>query len=168
MMFILQGEQWKTPEFCFWRGKRKKIHGGKKSKTTYPRKYQWSLFQATENALKVQISQLETTLKSDLNDKSRLTEALAREREAFAQMESDFQVWKSPLLQDIDTIWATFPCWRSLFYEHHALVLNSQDLQSKFLAMKEDAEKQEDKLRFFARVRTQHKLNNNNKRISEF
>ena len=49
-------------------------------------------FQATENALKVQISQLETTLKSDLNDKSRLTEALAREREAFAQMESDFQV----------------------------------------------------------------------------
>ena len=54
------------------------------------------------------------------------------------------------------------------FYEYHALVLNSQDLQSKFLAMKEDAEKQEDKLRFFARVRTQHKLNNNNKRISEF
>ena len=50
------------------------------------------LFKATENALKVQISQLETTLKSDLNDKSRLTEALAREREAFAQMESDFQV----------------------------------------------------------------------------
>ena len=47
---------------------------------------------ATENALKVQISQLETTLKSDLNDKSRLTEALGREREAFAQMESDFQV----------------------------------------------------------------------------
>lgn len=72
-------------------------------------------YMATENALKVQISQLETTLKSDLNDKSRLTEALAREREAFAQMESDFQ-----------------------------------DLQSKFLAMKEDAEKQEDKLRFFA------------------
>ena len=51
------------------------------------------LFKATENALKVQISQLETTLKSDLNDKSRLTEALAREREAFAQMESDFQVF---------------------------------------------------------------------------
>ena len=44
--------------------------------------------------MKVQISQLETTLKSDLNDKSRLTEALAREREAFAQMESDFQVFK--------------------------------------------------------------------------
>ena len=62
---------------------------GKKNR---PRKDQWSLLQATENALKVQISQLETTLKSDLNDKSRLTEALAREREAFAQMESDFQV----------------------------------------------------------------------------
>ena len=109
MMFILQGEQWKTPEFCFWRGKRKKIHGGKKSKTTYPRKYQWSLFQATENALKVQISQLETTLKSDLNDKSRLTEALAREREAFAQMESDFQVWRSPLTHDIHIIGVTSP-----------------------------------------------------------
>ena len=67
---------------------------GKKTKTTRPRKDQWSLLQATENALKVQISQLETTLKSDLNDKSRLTEALAREREAFAQMESDFQVLK--------------------------------------------------------------------------
>ena len=53
------------------------------------------LFKATENALKVQISQLETTLKSDLNDKSRLTEALAREREAFAQMESDFKVFSS-------------------------------------------------------------------------
>ena len=53
------------------------------------------LFKATENALKVQISQLETTLKSDLNDKSRLTEALARERESFAQMESDFKVFSS-------------------------------------------------------------------------
>ena len=61
----------------------------------------WNLFKATENALKVQISQLETTLKSDLNDKSRLTEALAREREAFAQMESDFQVsfFKTDLLR---------------------------------------------------------------------
>ena len=64
----------------------------KKNITNRQRKDQWSCFQATENALKVQISQLETTLKSDLNDKSRLTEALAREREAFAQMESDFQV----------------------------------------------------------------------------
>ena len=54
-------------------------------------------------------------------------------------------------------------------HEDHALVLNSQDLQSKFLAMKEDAEKQEDKLRFFAQVRTQHKLHNNNKnKIVEF
>ena len=35
--------------------------------------------------------------------------------------------------------------------------------------MKEDAEKQEDKLRFFAQVRTQHKLhNNNNNRIVDF
>ena len=41
-----------------------------------------------------------------------------------------------------------------LLHEDHALVLNSQDLQSKFLAMKEDAEKQEDKLRFFAQVGT--------------
>lgn len=72
---------------------------------------------ATENALKVQISQLETTLKSDLNDKNRLTEALGREREAFAQMESDFK-----------------------------------DLQSKFLAMKEEAENQEDQLHNFAQV----------------
>ena len=34
--------------------------------------------------------------------------------------------------------------------------------------MKEDAEKQEDKLRFFAQVRTQHKLQNNNNKIIEF
>ena len=92
------------------------------------------LFKATENALKVQISQLETTLKSDLNDKSRLTEALAREREAFAQMESDFKVFssKTELLELPERC--------------------IQDLQSKFLAMKEDAEKQEDKLRYFAQV----------------
>ena len=55
-----------------------------------------------------------------------------------------------------------------LLHEDHALVLNSQDLQSKFLAMKEDAEKQEDKLRFFAQVGTQHKLHNNNNKIVEF
>ena len=72
-------------------------------------------YMATENALKVQISQLETTLKSDLNDKSRLTEALTKEREAFAQLESDFQ-----------------------------------DMQSKFLTVKEEVEKQEDKLQYFA------------------
>ena len=34
--------------------------------------------------------------------------------------------------------------------------------------MKEDAEKQEDKLRFFAQVRTQHKLQNNNNKVIEF
>jgi len=73
-------------------------------------------YQATENALKVQISQLETTLKSDLNDKKRLTDALAKEREAFAQLDSDFQ-----------------------------------DLQSKFFAIKEDVENQEDKMQYFAR-----------------
>ena len=55
-----------------------------------------------------------------------------------------------------------------LLHEDHAPVLNSQDLQSKFLAMKEDAEKQEDKLRFFAQVGTQHKLNINNNKIVEF
>ena len=33
-------------------------------------------YQATENALKVQIAQLETTLKSDLNDKAHLTEGM--------------------------------------------------------------------------------------------
>ena len=33
-------------------------------------------FQASENALKVQIAQLETTLKSDLNDKKHLTEGI--------------------------------------------------------------------------------------------
>ena len=31
LMFVLQGEQWKTPEFCFWRGTRTKIHGGKRT-----------------------------------------------------------------------------------------------------------------------------------------
>ena len=73
-------------------------------------------YQATENALKVQISQLETTLKSDLNDKQRLTDALAKERENYAQLESDFQ-----------------------------------DLQSKFLSMKEEIENQEDRMIFFAK-----------------
>ena len=73
-------------------------------------------YQATENALKVQISQLETTLKSDLNDKKRLTDALAKERENYAQLESDFQ-----------------------------------DLQSKFLSMKEEIENQEDRMIFFAK-----------------
>ena len=73
-------------------------------------------FMATENALKVQISQLETTLKSDLNDKSRLTDALATERENYSQLESDFN-----------------------------------DLQSKFLKMKEDIENQEDKLQYFSK-----------------
>ena len=67
--------------------------------------------QATEAALKLQISQLETTLKSDLNDKRRLTDALAKERETAAQLESDFQ-----------------------------------DLQSKFFAMKEDVENQENRM----------------------
>ena len=73
-------------------------------------------FMATENALKVQISQLETTLKSDLNDKRRLTDALAAERENYAQLESDFN-----------------------------------DLQSKFLTMKQDIEDQEDKLHSFSK-----------------
>ena len=50
-------------------------------------------YQASENALKVQISQLETTLKSDLNDKRRLADTLAQERENYAQLDSDFQVW---------------------------------------------------------------------------
>ena len=71
---------------------------------------------AVENALKVQISQLETTLKSDLNDKSRLTDALANERENYSQLESDFN-----------------------------------DLQSKFLKMKEEIENQEDKLQYFSK-----------------
>ena len=71
--------------------------------------------QATEAALKLQISQLETTLKSDLNDKRRLTDALAKERETCAQLESDFQ-----------------------------------DLQSKFFAMKEDVENQENRINCFA------------------
>ena len=73
-------------------------------------------FMAVENALKVQISQLETTLKSDLNDKSRLTDALANERENYSQLESDFN-----------------------------------DLQSKFLKMKEEIENQEDKLQYFSK-----------------
>ena len=73
-------------------------------------------YQATENSLKVQISQLETTLKSDLNDKKRLTDALATERANYAQLESDFQ-----------------------------------DLQSKFLSLKEDIESQDDRMNFFAR-----------------
>ena len=36
LMFVVQGEQWKTPEFCLWRGKRKKIHGGKKKQNNLP------------------------------------------------------------------------------------------------------------------------------------
>ena len=50
-------------------------------------------YQAAENALKVQISQLETTLKSDLNDKKRLTDTLSQERENYAHLDSDFQVY---------------------------------------------------------------------------
>ena len=55
-------------------------------------------YMATENALKVQISQLETTLKSDLNDKRKLTDALAKERENYAQLESDFHDLQSKFL----------------------------------------------------------------------
>ena len=56
-------------------------------------------YMAVENALKVQISQLETTLKSDLNDKSRLTDALANERENYSQLESDFNDLQSKFLK---------------------------------------------------------------------
>ena len=48
-------------------------------------------FQASENALKVQISQLESTLKSDLMDKKALQDALSKEREQFAKLETEFQ-----------------------------------------------------------------------------
>ncbi len=48
-------------------------------------------FAASENALKVQVAQLEATLKADLNDKKLLSEALAAEREAHSKMESDYQ-----------------------------------------------------------------------------
>ena len=41
--------------------------------------------------MKVQVAQLETTLKADLNDKKMLSDALATERENLAKMEADFQ-----------------------------------------------------------------------------
>lgn len=40
---------------------------------------------------KVQIAQLESTLKSDLVDKKKLMEALSKEREAYAKLESEFK-----------------------------------------------------------------------------
>lgn len=48
-------------------------------------------FTAAENALKVQVAQLETTLKADLTDKKMLSEALASERENNAKLDSDYQ-----------------------------------------------------------------------------
>ncbi|TRY74599.1 hypothetical protein TCAL_00595 [Tigriopus californicus] len=48
-------------------------------------------FQATENALKIQVAQLEATLKSDLNDKKALQEALMKEREQYAKIEGEYQ-----------------------------------------------------------------------------
>ncbi len=41
--------------------------------------------------MKVQICQLETTLKGDLADKVTLQDALEKERERFATLESDFK-----------------------------------------------------------------------------
>ena len=52
-------------------------------------------FAASENALKVQVAQLEATLKADLNDKRLLSEALANERENLAKIESEFQELQS-------------------------------------------------------------------------
>lgn len=52
-------------------------------------------FTAAENALKVQVAQLEATLKSDLNDKKLLSEALGTERENLAKMEVEFQELQS-------------------------------------------------------------------------
>ena len=48
-------------------------------------------FAAAENALKVQVAQLEATLKADLNDKKLLSEALANERETSAKNDAEFQ-----------------------------------------------------------------------------
>ena len=52
-------------------------------------------FAASENALKVQVAQLESTLKADLNDKKLLSDALANERENLAKLESDYQELQS-------------------------------------------------------------------------
>ena len=48
-------------------------------------------FHATENALKLQVAQLETTLKSDLGEKKTLQDSLVREREQYAKLEAEFQ-----------------------------------------------------------------------------
>ena len=48
-------------------------------------------FVASENALKVQVAQLEATLKADLNDKKVLSEALEKERKNMAQTEVELQ-----------------------------------------------------------------------------
>ena len=48
-------------------------------------------FLASENALKVQVAQLETTLKADLTDKRSLTEILSKERESYAKLEADYK-----------------------------------------------------------------------------
>ena len=48
-------------------------------------------FVASENALKVQVAQLEATLKADLNDKKVLSEALEKERKNMAHTEVELQ-----------------------------------------------------------------------------
>ena len=48
-------------------------------------------FVATENALKVQVAQLEATLKADLSDKKVLSEALETERRNLATTEVEMQ-----------------------------------------------------------------------------
>ena len=48
-------------------------------------------FHASENALKVQVAQLEATLKSDLGEKKMIQDALVKEREQYAKMEAEFQ-----------------------------------------------------------------------------
>ena len=48
-------------------------------------------FVATENALKVQVAQLEATLKADLTDKKVLSDALEVERKNLAQTEVELQ-----------------------------------------------------------------------------
>ena len=48
-------------------------------------------FAAAENALKVQVAQLEATLKADLNDKKLLSEALENERKTVGKLEEEFQ-----------------------------------------------------------------------------
>ena len=132
----MKGEQWETSKLCFWHGERTEIHGmgsfvehvEHKNENSFSRqrKMRW---RCRFHSLRQRWSRIWTTRV----DWPRPLQGNERPSLRWNQI-SRF------LKNQIYRIFLKFP--------EHCI----QDLQSKFLAMKEDAEKQEDKLRFFAQV----------------